>query len=81
MTFHIPDPWYLLLLIPVISGVIGYGTNVIAIKMMFHPVEFVGIKPYLGWQGIVPANAVYLAKTSLQLVMTRLLAVQDLFRG
>ena len=81
MSFHIPDPWYLLLLIPVISGVIGYGTNVVAIKMMFYPVEFVGIKPFLGWQGIVPANAVYLAKTSLQLVMTRLLAVQDLFRG
>jgi len=35
---------------PVISGAIGYVTNVVAIKMMFHPIEFVGIwKPWLGW--------------------------------
>jgi len=67
------------LLIPLIAGVIGYITNVLAVKMMFHPVEFVGFKPYLGWQGIVPANALRLANTGLKLVTSQLLRVPELF--
>ena len=47
----------IVLLIPLISAIVGWFTNVVAIKMMFHPVEFVGIPPYLGWQGVIPANA------------------------
>lgn len=35
--------WYLIL-IPLITGVIGYGTNWVAIKLLFHPVEFVGVR-------------------------------------
>jgi len=69
----------LLLLIPVIGGVIGYITNVVAVKMMFFPLDFVGIKPYLGWRGIIPANAVHLARNTLRLIMERLLSVKDLF--
>ena len=42
---------YTVLLIPVISAFIGWFTNVVAVKMMFYPTEFVGIRPYLGWQG------------------------------
>lgn len=67
------------LLIPVIAGIIGWVTNVMAVKMMFKPTEFVGIKPYLGWQGIVPANAERLASTGLELVTTQLLRVPELF--
>jgi uncharacterized membrane protein YheB (UPF0754 family) len=37
--------------------VIGYGTKIVAIKMMFEPLEFFGIKPFLGWQGIIPRKA------------------------
>jgi outer membrane protein TolC len=36
----------------------------VAVKMMFYPVHFVGLKPFLGWQGIVPANAENLAASS-----------------
>ena len=39
---------------PITSGLVGYVTNVVAIKMMFHPLEFFGKPPFLGWQGIVP---------------------------
>lgn len=74
-------PWYLLALIPIICGAIGYVTNVVAVKMMFYPVEFIGIRPYLGWQGIVPANAVRLAKKGLSLVTDKLLAIPDIFKG
>ncbi|CAM9256737.1 unnamed protein product [Phaeothamnion confervicola] len=45
---------------PVISAVIGYGTNVVALWMTFHPINFVGIRIWqpedsplglFGWQG------------------------------
>ena len=49
--------------IPLVSALVGWGTNVVAVEMMFHPTEFVGIKPFLGWQGIVPASAKYLANS------------------
>ena len=66
-------------LIPLIAGIVGWFTNVLAVKMMFKPTEFIGIPPYLGWQGIVPANAVRLATTGLNLVMSKVLAIKDLF--
>lgn len=31
-------------LIPLIAGVIGYGTNWVAVKMLFYPVHFVGFR-------------------------------------
>ena len=44
------------LVIPFFSGFVGLTTNYIGIKMMFSPLEFVGIKPIFGWQGIVPVS-------------------------
>jgi len=46
----------LYLAIPVTSALVGWGTNVLAIKMMFFPLEPVGRPPFLGWQGIIPAK-------------------------
>lgn len=68
-------------LIPLISGVVGWFTNVVAVKMMFQPIEFIGIRPYLGWQGIIPANARRLAKTALHIVTFRLLDIKEVFRS
>ena len=43
------DPDLKLALIPLIAGVIGYGTNWVAVKMLFYPVHFVGFRiPGLG---------------------------------
>ncbi len=75
---EIANDWTLLL-IPVIAGVVGWFTNVVAVKMMFYPVEFKGIPPVFGWQGIVPANALRLANTGLKLVTSKLLKVPELF--
>ncbi len=69
----------IVLLIPLISALVGWFTNIVAIKMMFHPVEFVGIPPYLGWQGVIPANTVRLAKISNTLITQKLLSLQQLF--
>jgi uncharacterized membrane protein YheB (UPF0754 family) len=49
------------------------------VKMMFYPTNFIGIPPFLGWQGIVPANAERLARVSNKLVMTKLLTLEELF--
>lgn len=78
--FHRISQDYLVLLIPLFSAFVGWFTNVIAIKMMFYPTEFVGLKP-IGWQGIVPANARRLAQMSTQLILTKLLTLDELFAG
>jgi len=75
---RIQENW-IVLLIPLISALVGWFTNVVAIKMMFHPVEFVGIPPYLGWQGVIPANALRLAKVSNTLITQKLLSLRELF--
>ncbi len=40
------DYWQLT--IPLVAAIIGWFTNWVAIKMMFHPLDFVGIKPFRG---------------------------------
>ena len=75
---RIQDNW-IVLLIPVISALVGWFTNVVAIRMMFQPVEFVGIPPYLGWQGVIPANALRLARVSNTLITEKLLSLRQLF--
>lgn len=71
------DP--LVLLIPFISAFVGWGTNVVAVQMMFHPLDFVGIKPWFGWQGIVPANARSLAAKSTDIITGKLINLRMLF--
>ncbi|MAQ15311.1 MAG: DUF445 domain-containing protein [Sandaracinus sp.] len=70
---------WLVLLIPVFSAFVGWFTNVVAIKMMFYPTDPWGKPPWFGWQGIVPANAHRLAKMSTQLILTKLLSLEELF--
>lgn len=67
------------MVIPIVSGLVGWGTNVLAIHMTFYPIEFVGIKPYFGWQGIVPSKAAKMAEKSVDLMTSKLIDVQELF--
>jgi len=73
------DP--IVLLIPVFSAVVGWATNVIAVKMMFAPLEFIGVRPFLGWQGIIPANAKSLARKSTEIITEKLINLRDLFEN
>jgi len=75
---NLEKDWFQLT-IPLMAAVIGWFTNWVAIKMMFYPLDFMGIKPYLGWQGIIPANAVRLARTGLELVTSSVLKIPALF--
>lgn len=72
------DMW-LYISIPFISGIIGYVTKVVAIQMMFAPLEFVGIKPIFGWQGIVPRKAEKMAMISVDLMTKKLIKPSEIF--
>ncbi len=61
------------LLIPLISGFVGWFTNWVAVKMMLYPVE-----RRLGWQGLIPANASELARGLSKVITEKMLTVEDL---
>lgn len=70
---------YAYILIPLISAIIGYVTNVIAIKMTFYPLEYKGIRPFFGWQGIIPSKATKMAEKSVDLLTRDLFDQKDVF--
>lgn len=73
---------WLYLSIPFISGFIGYVTKVIAIQMMFAPMEFKGVRLFgvpLGWQGIVPRKAEKMATVAVELMTTKLIRPEEIF--
>ena len=72
--------WVLYASMPVIAAAIGYVTKLVAIRMMFEPLEFVGRPPWLGWQGVVPANAARMAGIACDLMTARLIDPQEIFR-
>ena len=67
-----------LLSIPIISAMVGWATNFLAVKMMFYPIEFIGFKPFLGWQGLIPAKRREMAEIEVELVLGKLLSVKEL---
>ena len=73
------DNIWLYLSMPLISALVGYATNVIAIKMMFYPVEFFGKPPLLGWQGIIPRRAAKMAAISVDTITTHLITQEEIF--
>lgn len=75
--FH--EHFWLYMSIPLISGLIGYVTKVIAIQMMFAPLEFKGIKPIFGWQGIVPRKAEKMATIAVELMTSKLIKPEEIF--
>ena len=67
-----------LLSIPIISAIVGWVTNYLAVKMMFYPIEFIGIRPIFGWQGLIPAKRRQMAEIEVELVLGKLLSVEEL---
>lgn len=73
-----PEIWAYIA-IPFIAAIVGWGTNVLALKMTFFPLDFIGIPPYLGWQGIIPAKAGSMAEKSVDLLTSKLVTMEDRF--
>lgn len=72
--------WYIDFSIPLVAALIGYVTKLVAIRMMFEPIEFVGIKPYFGWQGLVPRRAARMASIAVDTMTRDLLSADDIVR-
>ncbi len=72
-------PLWKLATIPVVAGLIGYVTNWLAVKMTFRPLEFVGIRPWLGWQGIIPAKAKKMASIAVDSTVSKLGTLSEIF--
>jgi uncharacterized membrane protein YheB (UPF0754 family) len=73
------EHWWLYLSMPIIASVIGYATKIVAIKMMFEPLEFFGIKPFLGWQGIIPRKAAIMSAIACDTLTSRLITPKEIF--
>ena len=76
--FTNPELWKYLS-IPVIAALIGWVTNWMAIKLTFHPREFIGIRPFLGWQGIIPSKAEKMARIAVDSTIAKIGTVQEIF--
>ena len=71
---------WMYLSIPVIFAIIGYFTNRLCIVFAMKPTEFIGLwKPYLGWQGIIPARSAEIGGDLVTVFADKLLDVRELF--
>ena len=73
--------------LPFISAIIGWGTNVLALKMTFYPLEFIGFTfkgfkaigwsgfPPIGWQGIIPSKAETMASKATDMITSKSIMV------
>lgn len=66
--------------IPFVAGLVGWGTNWAAIELTFKPLRFVGIRPFLGWQGIIPSKAGRMAAIFVDSTMIKLGTLPELFQ-
>ncbi|MGK2882912.1 MAG: DUF445 domain-containing protein [Mycobacterium sp.] len=48
--------WFIYLSMPFVAAFVGWSTKIVALEMLYRPVEFKGWGPF-GWQGIVPRRA------------------------
>lgn len=75
----VQNNWVLYLSMPFIAAIIGFGTKIVAIRMMFEPIEFIGKKPYFGWQGIVPRNAQRMTEIAVDMMTSKLIKTEEIF--
>ncbi|HEY0576674.1 MAG TPA: DUF445 domain-containing protein [Pseudonocardia sp.] len=71
--------WFIYASMPIIAAAIGYVTKLVAIEMMFRPLEFVGRKPFLGWQGVIPRRAAKMAGIACDTMTSQLITPAEIF--
>lgn len=69
--------------IPIVSVIFTWGHIWLAVQMMFYPIRFCGIWNYrnsgygLGWQGVVPRKAAFMAETTCTLMLGRVISMEE----
>lgn len=68
-----------LLILATIGAIIGWTTNVIAIKLLFRPIDPIKV-PVLGWtlQGLMPKRKKEIAKNIGETVETELVSIEEI---
>lgn len=77
--FSYPDFWKILS-IPFVAGAVGWITNWAAVQMTFYPLEFIGIRPFLGWQGIIPSKVEKMSAIVVDKTLQKLGSLEEFFR-
>jgi len=74
--------------IPCVAAFVGITTNWMGVKMLFYPIEYVGVElqrwhntPYglFGWQGVVPTKTEIMAQRLVNIVTEKLLSLKEAF--
>ena len=76
---HFTKPVWVYISIPIAAALVGWFTKIVAIEMMFRPIEFKGIRPFLGWQGQIPKRAPKMAAVAVDSVTKDTLKPEELF--
>ena len=77
--FSHPDFWKYVS-IPVLAGLIGWVTNWMAVQMTFYPLHFIGIPPFLGWQGIIPSKAEKMSGILVDQTLSKIGSIDEFFQ-
>ncbi|MDB5985466.1 MAG: hypothetical protein JWR16_519 [Nevskia sp.] len=74
-----PDFWGLVS-IPLVAALVTWIHVWCAIQMVFFPLEFVGWKPWFGWQGVIPRKARKMSGILVDRVINKLGSVSEFVR-
>ncbi|OBF92827.1 hypothetical protein A5791_13205 [Mycobacterium sp. 852002-51163_SCH5372311] len=69
--------WLIYLSMPLVAAFVGWSTKIVALEMVYRPLEFRGIGPF-GWQGIVPRRAGKVGSKTIDLLTSNLLKPEEL---
>ncbi|KIU13780.1 DUF445 domain-containing protein [Mycolicibacterium llatzerense] len=69
--------WIIYFSMPLVAAFVGWSTKIVAMEMIYRPLEFKGIGP-IGWQGIIPRRAGKVGSTTIELLTANLLKPEEL---
>ncbi len=71
------EHWIIYFSMPLVAAFVGWSTKIVAMEMIYRPLEFKGIGP-IGWQGIIPRRAGKVGATTIELLTSNLLKPEEL---
>lgn len=71
------EHWVIYFSMPLVAAFVGWSTKIVAMEMIYRPLEFKGIGP-IGWQGIIPRRAGKVGSTTIELLTQNLLKPEEL---
>src|SRR5690625_4156442 len=77
--FSHPDFWKYVS-IPIVAALVAWATNWVAVQMTFYPIEFFGVRPFFGWQGIIPSKAEKMAGILVDQTLSKIGSIEEFFQ-